>query len=78
LGQVRHLQATNPKDKIYGLFAVFSALGIPLPAPNYQKPMEKINEEACVAAILHSKSLQILDYACSNTRARNLPTWATD
>ncbi len=37
LTQVRHLQATNPEDKIYGLHAVFSTLGFLLPAPNYGK-----------------------------------------
>ena len=78
LTQVRHLRATNPKDKIYGLFAVFSALEVPLPVPDYGKPLEKIYEEACVSIILHSKSLQILHYASSNTRAQNLPSWVTD
>jgi hypothetical protein len=78
LTQVRHLQATNPKDKIYGLYAVFSALGIPLPAPDYGKPLGKIYEEACVAIILHSRSLQMLVYASSNARAQNLPSWVAD
>ena len=41
LSQVRHLQATDPKDKIYGLYAVFFALRIPLPVPDYGKPLEK-------------------------------------
>jgi hypothetical protein len=60
LSRVRHLQATNPKDKIYGLYAVFAGLNIPLPAPDYGKPLEKIYEEACVAIVLHSGSLRIL------------------
>jgi hypothetical protein len=81
LTQVRHLQATNPKDKIYGLYAVFSALSIPLPAPDYGKPLGKIYEEACVAIILHSGSLQMLVYASSNARAQTclvgLPTGRT-
>jgi hypothetical protein len=61
LTQVRHLQATNPKDKIYGLYAVFSALSTPLPAPDFGKPLEKIYEEACGAIIQHSGSLQMLE-----------------
>jgi hypothetical protein len=78
LTQVRHLQATNPKDKIYGLYAVFTALSLPLPAPEYGKTLEKIYEEACVAMIRHSGSLQMLEYASSNSRAPNLPSWVSD
>jgi hypothetical protein len=78
LTHIRHLQATNPKDKIYGLYGVLSTLGVSLPAPDYGKSLEKIYEEACLAIILHSKSLQILEYACSNARALNLPSWVVD
>lgn len=78
LTQVRHLEATNPKDKIYGLYAAFSTLGISLPAPDYAKPLEQIYEEACIAIIFHSGSLQVLAYASSNARDQNLPSWVTD
>jgi hypothetical protein len=78
LSRVRHLQATNPKDKIYGLYAVFARLNILLPAPDYGKPLEKIYEEACVAIVLHSGSLRILDYASTNARNPNLPSWVPD
>lgn len=78
LTHIRHLQATNPKDKIYGLYGVFTNLGLSLPAPDYGKSLEKIYEEACVAIILLSGSLQILEYACSNARAQNLPSWVVD
>ena len=78
LTQVRHLQATNPKDKIYGLYAVFTALGISFPAPDYGKTLENIFEEACVAMIRHSGTLQMLEYASSNARAPDLPSWVAD
>jgi len=78
LSHVRHLQATNPKDKIYGLYAIFSTLNISLPAPDYGKPLEKIYEEACVAIISNSRSLRMLGYASSNSRAQNLPSWVPD
>jgi hypothetical protein len=78
LSRVRHLQATNPKDKIYGLYAVFAGLNIPLPAPDYGKPLETIYEEACVAIVFHSGSLRILDYASTNARNPNLPSWVPD
>ena len=78
LTQVRHLQASNPKDKIYGLYAIFTTLGIPLPSPVYTKSLEMIYEEACSAIILVSKSLKMLEYACSNSRSANLPSWVPD
>jgi hypothetical protein len=78
LSRVRHLQATNAKDKIYGLYAVFASLNIPLPAPDYGKTLETIYEEACVAIVLHSGSLRILDYASTNARNPNLPSWVPD
>jgi len=78
LTQVRHLQATNPKDKIYGLYATFSALGIALPVPDYEKSLVKIYEEACRAIIFVSKSLKMLEYACSNARSSDLPSWVPD
>ena len=78
LTQVRHLQASNPKDKIYGLYATFAALGIPLPAPVYKKSLARIYEEACVAIIFVSRSLKMLEYACSNGRSAYLPSWVPD
>lgn len=78
LTQVRHLQATNPKDKIYGIYAVFSSLGIQLPVPDYDKSLATIYEEASVAMMLHSGSLQILSYASTNSRAEGLPSWVPD
>jgi hypothetical protein len=55
-----------------------SNLGISLPAPDYGKPLAKIYEEGCLSIILHSKSLQILEHACSNARAQDLPSWVVD
>jgi hypothetical protein len=78
LSQVRHLQATNPKDKIYGLYAAFSALSVPLPAPDYEKPLAQVYEEAIVSMIVYSRSLHVLCYASSNNRSRNLPSWVPD
>ncbi|KAF2190895.1 hypothetical protein K469DRAFT_657610, partial [Zopfia rhizophila CBS 207.26] len=78
LTQVRHLQATNPKDKIYGLYAAFSALGIPLLAPDYAKPLAQVYEEATISMIVYSRSLQVLRYASSNDRNQRLPSWVSD
>lgn len=78
LTEVRHLQATKPEDKIYGLYASFSALGVPLPAPDYAKPPAQVYEEATVSMIAYSRSLQVLSYASSNDRNQRLPSWVPD
>lgn len=78
LTQVRHLQARNPKDKIYGLYAAFSALGVPFQLPDYAKPLVQVYEEATVSMIMHSGTLQVLGYASSNDRNKSLPSWVPD
>lgn len=78
LSQVRHLQATNPKDKIYGLYAAFSALGVPFLTPDYSKPLVRVYEEATVSMIVYSRSLNVLCYASSNDRNQSLPSWVPD
>lgn len=54
LAGINQLQATDQKDKIYGLQALYTYLGIPLPAVDYTKSLSQIYEEAAVAIIAWS------------------------
>ena len=78
LSQVRHLQAKYPEDKIFGLYSAFSALGVPLPLPDYGKPLARVYEEATVSMIVYSRSLKVLSYASGNNHDQSLPSWVPD
>ena len=76
LAQCNHLQAKEPRDRIYGLYALYTSLGIPLPAVDYSKPLSRVYEEAAVAMIIWSRTLKIFGYAYHNDPS--LPSWVPD
>jgi hypothetical protein len=78
LSDVNQLQATEPKDKIYGLHALYTELGIPLPAVSYEKSISRVYEEAAVAMITWSGTLKVLGDACCNHRNTAFPSWVPD
>ena len=78
LTDANQLQATNPKDKIYGLQALYTALGIQLPPVDYSQSIASVYTRATIAMILWSDSLKILRDACTINRQPNLPSWVPD
>ncbi|EMC96747.1 hypothetical protein BAUCODRAFT_122712 [Baudoinia panamericana UAMH 10762] len=72
------MQATDPKDKVYGLQAVFASLGVELPAVDYSKPVTAVYTSAAVAMISWSRTLKVLKDACSVHRQHGLPSWVPD
>jgi len=76
LSDINQLQATEPRDKIYGLHALYTSLGIPLPAVNYSKPLVRVYEEAAVAMIIWSRTLKVLGDACHDRTS--FPSWVPD
>jgi hypothetical protein len=78
LSDVNQLQATEPRDKIYGLHALYTDLGIPLPAVDYEKSISRVYEEAAVAMITWSGTLKVLGDACHSHRNSSFPSWVPD
>lgn len=78
LTDVNQLRATDPKDKIYGMYAVYTKLGIPLPAVDYRKSVAQVYTDATLAMISWSRSLGVLRDACSVSRNATLPSWVPD
>lgn len=78
LSDVNQLQATEPRDKIYGIHALYTDLGIPLPAVNYGKSLSRVYEETAVAMITWSGTLKVLGDACHNHRNTAFPSWVPD
>jgi hypothetical protein len=72
------LQATEPRDKIYGVHALFTELGILLPEVRYEKSIARVYEEAAVAMIIWSGTLKVLSDACRSHMDTSFPSWVTD
>lgn len=76
LAEINQLQATEPRDRIYGLQALYTDLGIELPPVDYSKPLSRVYEGAAVAMIMWSRTLKILGHACHDHGS--LPSWVPD
>lgn len=78
LGSAREKQSGDPRDKIFALFGVFRELDMPLPAPDYGKPLATVYREATAACIAYDKHLGVLYYVPSRQRREGLPSWVPD
>ncbi|KAF4476034.1 Heterokaryon incompatibility protein 6, OR allele [Colletotrichum fructicola Nara gc5] len=74
--RIRH--ATNPKDKIFGLYGISQRLGQSFPSPDYTQSVAKIYTEATKAIIRHENTLWPLDNVWSGNRQSGLPSWVPD
>jgi hypothetical protein len=76
-GLAYHLQATNPKDFVYGLIGLLPYLSCGV---DYSKPLGKIYEEATLGLIMHNRSLTHL--LIRSDRAQqppsDMPSWVID
>jgi len=78
LFEAQRQKATEPKDAIYGIYSLLSALGIDLPTPDYSKSVAQIYSETARTAILQNNSLEILYQVPSSRKIDNLPSWVPD
>jgi hypothetical protein len=67
-------KATNPKDKSFGMRAIFSKIGIQLDDPDYDKDIYQIYRELFVRLVDWSKSLRLL-LLCHASTTSTLPSW---
>lgn len=75
LGELRNLKATVPHDRIYSLYAVFQAMGLYLPAPDYKKDIVKVFEEATLAYIRGRQNLDIIAVTPPPAEGSGFPSW---
>jgi hypothetical protein len=78
LHNIRTKQASNPKDRIIGLYGLLKELHIPFPSPDYSLSVEEIFREATIASINFDKKLHLLYYAPSDRRRDGLASWVPD
>ncbi|KAI0865587.1 heterokaryon incompatibility protein-domain-containing protein [Xylaria cubensis] len=79
LGVVVALTSTNPQDKIFGVYNIFSRLGLNLPQPNSSQSVAEIFEAASKEIIKRTASLDTLMLCFKEASIiKNLPSWVPD
>ncbi|KAE9363203.1 HET-domain-containing protein [Stipitochalara longipes BDJ] len=78
LTKCRREEASDPRDKIFGLFAILESLGLTIPAPDYAKTPATVYEELTVTYIQQFKHLGLLELAFTFGRHPAVPTWVPD
>ena len=74
----RLLNASDPRDRIFGLLGLSPVLASVLPAADYSKTPSDIFVEVANSFVSHLKSLQILTAIHDERSALNHPSWAPD
>ncbi|KAJ4355496.1 uncharacterized protein N0V89_003512 [Didymosphaeria variabile] len=76
--RTQHLDATDPKDKIFAVHGLLSQLGAHLPDPDYSKSIQLVYQEAATVAINHDNRLHILASLTGESGIEGLPSWVPD
>ena len=75
----RGKSATDPKDKIFGLYGLFSALDFNLAQDiNYEKPLSQVYTDETIAALLEDNSLDTFYSITDSQAVPDLPSWVPD
>jgi hypothetical protein len=79
LRMVRSKSSSNPEDKVYGLYGIFSKLQIKdLPQVDYNRPVHTTFTQITTTAIEVEHSLHVLYSTCLPRLIENLPSWVPD
>ncbi|CZS89506.1 uncharacterized protein RCO7_02551 [Rhynchosporium graminicola] len=71
--------ATDPKDKVFGLYGILEKLGFEMPKPRYESSLDEIYWKSITAIIQHEPSLAFLSLASGvDSRIPNAPSWIPD
>ncbi|KAF2997712.1 hypothetical protein E8E13_006795 [Curvularia kusanoi] len=79
LGYLRMRQATDPRDKVYGVLALAASQYAGLLRADYNAPVEEVYEQLVLALIDRTKWLDIFSHIASNQPPNlKLPSWVPD
>jgi hypothetical protein len=78
LSSVRLLEASDPRDIIFGILGVSETFKSTLPSPDYCKTPTEIYTQVTEAFLSGSQSLDILNSASGEDSALELPSWVSD
>ncbi|KAK4125751.1 HET-domain-containing protein [Parathielavia appendiculata] len=75
-----HVEATDPRDKVYAFRGIAHKDSSLLPEPDYAVPVEQVYRETAEALLCHGQSLDLLALCGIAFREHPsiLPTWAPD
>ncbi len=79
--ELQHLQATDPRDKIYGILGILSSKPGNCPEPDYKRPVEDLFCELAKDMILVKGDLRVAHYAGTKYSDRDtltLPSWVPE
>lgn len=79
LGFLRVRQATDPRDKVYGVLALAAQRYVGLLKADYTLPVERVYEQITVALIQRTGNLDIFSHIAPNqTRTLDVPSFVPD
>jgi hypothetical protein len=78
LADGRDLNATDPRDKIYGFMALIHPYFVKDLKPNYELSVEEVYTNFCVTLIQASQSLDILSHCNWAPDQNETPSWVPD
>jgi len=79
LALVHPLQSWNPRDKIYGLYGCFTALGYrDLPLVDYDRPLSRVYSDFARLAMPREQSLDLLYSLGHKPTIPDLESWSPD
>ena len=78
--KTRNRKADNPRDKLYGLYYLFTTFGYQLPKINYDEDVAEIYKEISLRLVRQSRSWWILTHLFNrrNISTLGLPSWVPD
>jgi hypothetical protein len=75
---LRFTEATDQKDKAFGIYGLLRLLEIELPAPDYTKSTRQIYMETMLAIHKANKTLNFRHFWHPESTSLNLPSWLPD
>ena len=78
LGDGRELDATDPRDKIYGFMALIHPYFVKDLKPNYELPVEQVYTDFCIALMQADQSLDFLSHCNWTPDKITIPSWVPD
>ncbi|KAK5095168.1 hypothetical protein LTS08_008331 [Lithohypha guttulata] len=77
--KARHLQSSDPRDKMYGLHAYLQARGLTnLPVLSYAQSTAEVCARYTQSIMLHDQSLELFAGLGERKRLADLPSWCPD
>jgi len=70
-----NLLASDPMDKVYGMYSILKTFGINPPQSDYSKPVAQVYEDFAIAPVRETKSLGLpITTLPSSSNKHNLPS----